>query len=78
MESFFVGVDVGTASVRAALVDKSGSIRLSMQEPITINNPQPGFYEQSSDEIWDKCCKLVKVGLSVLLPARKCYFCICS
>ena len=61
-EAYFVGVDVGTSSVRAALVDKCGAIKSTMEEPVSINNPQLNYYEQSSDEIWEKCCKLVKVS----------------
>lgn len=61
MNSFYVGVDVGTGSVRAALVDKNGKIKVTAEESISINNPNPDFYEQSSNEIWLKCCALVKV-----------------
>ncbi|KAK7501510.1 hypothetical protein BaRGS_00007314 [Batillaria attramentaria] len=48
----YIGVDVGTASVRAALVTERGEIVQTAVEPIQIWNPQPGFYEQSSDDIW--------------------------
>lgn len=58
---FFVGVDVGTGSARAALVSQWGKVeRVAVQE-IKTWNPQVDFYEQSSDDIWNQCIKCVKV-----------------
>ncbi|XP_023152782.1 FGGY carbohydrate kinase domain-containing protein isoform X1 [Amphiprion ocellaris] len=59
-ERFYVGVDVGTASVRAALVTRDGQLRRTAEEPISIWEPQSDHYVQSSTEIWDKCCTVVK------------------
>ncbi|XP_038124613.1 FGGY carbohydrate kinase domain-containing protein [Cyprinodon tularosa] len=59
-EVFYVGVDVGTASVRAALVTRDGLLRTTAEEPISIWSPQPDHYVQSSTEIWQKCCSVVK------------------
>ncbi|XP_043990658.1 FGGY carbohydrate kinase domain-containing protein isoform X1 [Gambusia affinis] len=59
-EVFYVGVDVGTASVRAALVTREGLLKTTAEEPITIWKPQPEHYVQSSTEIWQKCCSVVK------------------
>jgi FGGY-family pentulose kinase len=48
----FLGIDVGTGSVRAGLFDAAGR-RLGMGvAPITIWRPDADFAEQSSDEIW--------------------------
>lgn len=60
-EVYYVGVDVGTASVRAALVNSSGLLQSVAQEPISIWEPQTDHYVQSSTEIWEKCCTVVKV-----------------
>ncbi|KAM9720320.1 FGGY carbohydrate kinase domain-containing protein [Menidia menidia] len=59
-ELFYVGVDVGTASVRAALVTREGQLRTTAEEPIGIWEPRPEHYVQSSAEIWRKCCTVVK------------------
>uniref|UniRef100_A0A3P8RLD5 FGGY carbohydrate kinase domain-containing protein n=1 Tax=Amphiprion percula TaxID=161767 RepID=A0A3P8RLD5_AMPPE len=59
-ERFYVGVDVGTGSVRAALVTRDGQLRRTAEEPISIWEPQSDHYVQSSTEIWDKCCTVVK------------------
>lgn len=61
-EVFYVGVDVGTASVRAALVTREGLLKSTAQEPIGIWEPESDHYVQSSTEIWEKCCTVVKVG----------------
>ncbi|XP_005094638.1 FGGY carbohydrate kinase domain-containing protein [Aplysia californica] len=49
---FYVGVDVGTSSVRAAVVDDQGTVLGSSVKAIRIWNDQPDFYEQSSENIW--------------------------
>ncbi|XP_034743181.1 FGGY carbohydrate kinase domain-containing protein isoform X2 [Etheostoma cragini] len=59
-EVYYVGVDVGTASVRAALVTRAGLIKSTAVEPISIWEPQSDHYVQSSTEIWEKCCTVVK------------------
>ncbi|XP_074506663.1 FGGY carbohydrate kinase domain-containing protein [Sebastes fasciatus] len=59
-EVYYVGVDVGTSSVRAALVTRSGLLQSTAEEPISIWEPQSDHYVQSSTEIWDKCCTVVK------------------
>uniref|UniRef100_A0A8D3AGS6 FGGY carbohydrate kinase domain-containing protein n=1 Tax=Scophthalmus maximus TaxID=52904 RepID=A0A8D3AGS6_SCOMX len=63
-EVYYVGVDVGTASVRAALVTRDGLLKGTAEEPISIWEPQPDHYVQSSTEIWEKCCT-VKVTQGV-------------
>ncbi|XP_070701183.1 FGGY carbohydrate kinase domain-containing protein [Pempheris klunzingeri] len=59
-EVYYVGVDVGTASVRAALVTRGGLLRSTAEEPISIWEPQSDHYVQSSAEIWDRCCTAVR------------------
>ncbi|XP_030427381.1 FGGY carbohydrate kinase domain-containing protein isoform X3 [Gopherus evgoodei] len=58
--NYYVGIDVGTASVRAALVDQFGTIVAHADQPIQIWEPQPDHYEQSSDDIWAACCTVTK------------------
>ncbi|KAK8776610.1 hypothetical protein V5799_030044 [Amblyomma americanum] len=58
----FVSVDVGTQSVRAALVTEKGRFLKTATRPLETWNPQPGFYQQSSDQIWKACCEVVKVS----------------
>jgi len=58
---YFVGVDVGTGSVRAALVDGKGRILKKSTNAIQTWNPEENFYQQSSEDIWCSCCKVVRV-----------------
>ena len=57
----FIGIDVGTKSVKAALVDYTGKILTTATQSIKIFEPQPNYYEQSSEDIWNACCITVKV-----------------
>lgn len=58
---YYVGVDVGTGSARAALVSSTGKILKMTTCPLEIFHPAPNFYEQSSDNIWSAVCHVVKV-----------------
>ncbi|XP_027554780.1 FGGY carbohydrate kinase domain-containing protein isoform X3 [Neopelma chrysocephalum] len=57
---YYVGIDVGSASVRAALVDGCGTVVAHAEQPIQIWEPQPDHYEQSSADIWAACCSVTK------------------
>lgn len=61
VELYYIGVDVGTGSVRAALVSSDGKIVSSATRPLQIWRPLPDYYEQSSEDIWKNVCTVVKV-----------------
>ncbi|MBZ3891952.1 FGGY carbohydrate kinase domain-containing protein [Sciurus carolinensis] len=58
--SYYVGVDVGTGSVRAALVDQRGVLLAFADQPIKKWEPQFNHHEQSSADIWAACCVVTK------------------
>lgn len=58
---YLIGVDVGSGSVRAALVDSKGHVLKSSVREIQTWKPAVDFYEQSSDNIWDCCVNVIKV-----------------
>ncbi|KAG8234163.1 hypothetical protein J437_LFUL014953 [Ladona fulva] len=60
MPKYFVGVDVGTGSVRAALVDEDGKVASVSTKDTKTWNPKPGYFEQSSDDIWEACCYTIR------------------
>ncbi len=63
-EKFYIGVDVGTASVRAGLFNARGKLMGHAKHDIHIwtnENIMEGSYEQSSDDIWQAVCHVVKV-----------------
>ena len=62
--SYYVSVDVGTGSVRAALWDEEGHLHSRSVSPIEtwINEGMPeGSYEQSTRDIWNSVKNCVKV-----------------
>jgi len=65
-DSYYIGVDVGTGSARAQLVNQKGDlIASSTQETITWrDNRDHRIFEQSTDDIWSKICIAVKEVIS--------------
>ena len=61
---YFVGVDVGTGSARAVVVDQQGSILGLSEKPISREELKENFITQSSTEIWDAICYTVKTAVS--------------
>jgi FGGY-family pentulose kinase len=61
---YYLGIDVGTGSVRAALFDANGARAGKGAAPIEIFRPQEDFVEQSSDDIWSACGKAVRAALA--------------
>ncbi|XP_047988609.1 FGGY carbohydrate kinase domain-containing protein [Leguminivora glycinivorella] len=57
-EVYFIGVDVGSGSARAALVDQKGHVCSTSVKEIQTWKPKVDFYEQSSNDIWN-CCEYV-------------------
>ncbi len=59
----FIGIDVGTGSVRAAIFDAAGT-RLGLGlAPIQTFRPQQDFVEQSSEDIWGAAGSAVRAAL---------------
>ncbi|UYV64095.1 FGGY, partial [Cordylochernes scorpioides] len=60
-KGYYVGIDVGTQSTRAALVTKNGEILGTASHPLKIWNPASDIYVQSSSDIWEACCQCLSV-----------------
>lgn len=63
-QSAYLGVDVGTGSVRAGIFDASGCMLGVGVEPISVVRPAEDFVEQSSRDIWRACGVAVRRALS--------------
>lgn len=59
---YFIGVDVGTGSARAALVTATGTVVRTFAQSTQTWNPQPDHYEQSSADIWSAVVACVRVN----------------
>uniref|UniRef100_T1JIY2 Carbohydrate kinase FGGY C-terminal domain-containing protein n=1 Tax=Strigamia maritima TaxID=126957 RepID=T1JIY2_STRMM len=57
-------IDVGTQSVRCALVDSSGIVKTVAIRPIQTWSPSDNLYQQSSENIWQACCASCKDVIS--------------
>uniref|UniRef100_A0A1A9X0D3 FGGY carbohydrate kinase domain-containing protein n=1 Tax=Glossina brevipalpis TaxID=37001 RepID=A0A1A9X0D3_9MUSC len=57
---YFVGVDVGTSSARAALVRSDGKVLQQIAKSIRTWNPEHEHFEQNSTDIWNAVCSCVK------------------
>jgi ribulose kinase len=67
MTKFFLGVDVGTSSVRAGLFDEKGALLGLKTLEIRVFNFKPDHFEHSSDDIWQAVCSCIR-ELLVSLP----------
>ena len=47
------GIDIGTSSVKVALVADSDRVVASASRPLTVSRPHPGFSEQDPRHWWD-------------------------
>ena len=65
MPNYYIGIDVGTGSVRAALVNQSGELMASsIHETKTWRDSRDHrIFEQSTKDIWDAVASTIKVCL---------------
>lgn len=57
---YVIGVDVGTGSARAGLFDLAGRMLAVAKRDISLHREQGSIVEQSSTEIWDAVCAIVR------------------
>jgi len=48
----YLGIDIGTSSVKAVLVDERGAIAALAADALQVSRPAPGFSEQSPQDWW--------------------------
>ena len=64
MPARFVGVDVGTGSVRAGVFDARGACEGTAVTPIATRRPRPDWAEQSSEDIWQATGRAVREAVA--------------
>ena len=60
----FLGLDVGTQSLRAAVIDAAGNCRSFATSPIHTTYPQPGWAEQDASQWWQAAREAVPQALT--------------
>ncbi len=60
----FLGIDVGTQGLRAALYDETGHCRAFATSPLDTTHPQPGWAEQDARQWWQAACAAVPEALA--------------
>jgi xylulokinase len=61
---YFLGVDVGTSGVKAALVDEKGRVKGAITTPLALSTPHPGWAEQKPEAWWRATVSAVKRALA--------------
>ena len=60
MKKNILALDIGTQSVRAAVVDADGQILGIAQTKHEVDSPQPGWAQQRPDAWWDETCRAIR------------------
>ena len=69
MNSYLVGLDMGTSSVKAALFAENGALLAAARSPLHVFSPEPGWAEQDPIEYWKAACQALKEVLASIDPA---------
>jgi xylulokinase len=69
--STFLGLDVGTSSVKAALFDRRGRTVAAASEPLAIRVPQPGWAEQNPTDWWKAATRAIRRAIGSGRTARR-------
>lgn len=64
MRDHLVAVDIGTASARAGLFDRSGTLIAKATHPIILHRPNARIAEHDSADIWNAACASVREALA--------------
>jgi gluconokinase len=57
---YFLGVDIGTGSVNAVLINEAGEIISTTQKHYSVSEPQPGHREQDADIVKQAAFNVIK------------------
>ena len=52
----FLGIDIGTSSVKTILMDSKQQVLASASEPLQVSRPQPSWSEQDAESWWQATC----------------------
>ncbi|MDE2399223.1 MAG: xylulokinase, partial [Burkholderiales bacterium] len=52
-----IGIDIGTSSVKSALVGEGEQVLASASRPLHVSRPASGFSEQNPQDWWQAVCE---------------------
>ncbi len=58
--SYYLGIDVGTSGTKTLLIDQRGKVIAEASAEYPLQQPRPGWTEQSPDQWWDASVKTVR------------------
>jgi xylulokinase len=56
----FLGIDVGTSSIKVISVDPAGHLLASASSPMAVSVPRPGWSEQNPEDWWTGTCSAIR------------------
>lgn len=56
---FLLGIDIGTTSTKAILIDASGGLAAEAARPAGLHTPQAGWAEEDPREWWENLCAVI-------------------
>ena len=62
----FIGIDVGTSSVKVIAVDPSGKLLATAASSLEITRPQPGWSEQNPEDWWIGSCLALRRCIDII------------
>lgn len=62
--ALLLGIDIGTSSTKALILDERGRVRASASAPHPSSHPQPGWSEQNPLDWWRSTCAAVRQSLA--------------
>ncbi len=54
-----LGIDLGTSSVKAALLDDGDRVVATVSRPLAASHPRPGWSEQDPEDWWRAACEAI-------------------
>ena len=62
--TYLLGIDLGAGSLKATVIDKTGSLIGEASHPIATRNPKPGWSEQDPEDWWQALCAALPAALA--------------
>lgn len=64
--SYLLGIDLGTSSLKAIVIDESGNVKAQSSYSYQFSSPNNSYAEQDVSVWWKACCTCIKNALDML------------